>query len=334
MKRKPLIIGAIFLAIGLTAFLSGPVPPDPTYTFKLPEVSENLYRLESKIEASESSHKLRENNHARIIWHHETKTKTEYSIVYLHGFAGSFMDGYPLNKNIADSLGANLYLTRMAGHGKKPAYALENFTAENAWQSAKKALAIGEQIGEKVILMSTSTGGTLSLFLAAHYPDRVAGLINISPNIKDDQFGAFLLNTPWGMEIAHLVSLGEHKKIEHESNIASQYWDTIYPAEALVNLQVLVNSTMTESTFKNVKCPVLTMFYYEDFWDEDEHVEVSVYDEKHKLLGTPEEEVDLVALDEPKTHFIGSAIKSEDYKTAQNPAITFIREHIMENQEQ
>jgi esterase/lipase len=315
-------------AVLVVAFLSGPVPPDPKYNYRLPHLPSNLEELEAHIQNREASLPLRKDAHARILWHEGRKQKTEISIVYLHGFSGTYRDGYPLNVNLAEALNANIYLSRWAGHGMKPNHALENFTPENAWESAQEALAIGERIGEKVVILSTSTGGTLALHLAAHYPNKVAGLVNISPNIKDDQFGAFLLNTPWGGEIAHLVSFGQHRKIKHESDLARHYWDTIYPAEALVNLQVLVNSTMTDSTFMKIHCPVLTLYYHENFLKEDEHVEVSIYEKKHQLLGSPEQEVKLIPLEKPKSHFIGSDIKSKDYQTAQNIALEFIREHI------
>ena len=208
---------------------------------------------------------MRADNQARIRWQGSSPHVTEYSFVYLHGFAGSYRDGYPLNVNVADAFGANLFLARWAGHGLLPSDALRGFYAEAAWRSAKEALAIGRRIGRKVIILSTSTGGTLAMKLAATYPDSVFALVNISPNVRDEQFGASLLNTPWGHEIAHAISLGKHRHISHSEPLAAQYWDTIYPAEDLVNLQVLVETTMNEETFTNITCPVLTVYYHKSF---------------------------------------------------------------------
>lgn len=285
-----------------------------------------LEALEDQIHRQEDSLPLRKDNRARIIWQDSIPGVTEYSFVYLHGFAGSYRDGYPVNVQVADTFGANIYLARWAGHGLKPPASLNTFTPENAWKSAKEALAIGHRIGRKVILMSTSTGGTLALKLAAVYPDSVYALINISPNIKDDQKAAFLLNSPWGWELAHLVSLGDNRKISHEKEIADQYWDTIYPAEALVNLQVLLNSTMKQETFQQVKAPVLILYYQKNFLEEDERVEVSLYPKVLAALGTPDSLKTLQALDRPGTHFLASDIKSKDYQTAQAEIIAFCRE--------
>ncbi len=285
-----------------------------------------MEQLENYIVKREKQLPLREDNQARILWQQQEKEVTEFSIVYLHGFGGSYRDGYPVNVKIADTLGANLYLSRWAGHGMMPGEALENFSAEAAWSSAKKALAVGEIIGKKVIIMSTSTGGTLAFKLAATYPDKVHTLINLSPYIEDDTDGSFLLNSRWGYELAHVVSFGDHMKTEHEKEIAAQYFDTIYPTEALVDLQILLGSIITKETFQEVNCPVLTLYYYENFLEEDDHVEVEVYPEVHALLSTPDSLKQLVRLVKPKNHFLGSDIKSENTEVVVKEIVEFLRE--------
>ena len=327
MKKRVWIPLVIFVVLLIT-YLVGPVPNDPTYSSAWPDVPSALSALQEHVEQTEARQPIREDNQARIRWYGDSLQVTEYSFVYLHGFAGSYRDGYPLNVNVADTFGANIYLARWATHGLKPPASLNDFTPEMAWQSAKEALAIGRRIGRKVIIISTSTGGTLALKLAATYPDSVFALVNLSPNIRDDQFGAFLLNSPWGYELAHVVSLGEHREIEHEQEIATQYWDTIYPAEALVNLQVLVESTMHTEIFKKVQCPVLTLYYHKSFMEEDEHVAIERYPEVYEALATPDSLLKLIALDKPGTHFIGSDIKSQDYQTAQQKVIEFCEQQL------
>ncbi len=271
---------------------------------------------------------LRRDNEARIIWQNKVPAKTEYSIVYLHGFAGSYRDGYPVNKQVADTLGANIFLARWAGHGLKPDAALQDFSPDAAWESAKEALAIGKKIGKKVIIMSTSTGGTLALKLAATYPDSVYALINISPNIEDDFDGAFLLNSHWGYELAEMVSFGDRHRIEPENEITAQYFDTVYPSRALVDLQVLLATSMNGETFKKVKSPVLTLFYYENFLKEDDHVEVEIYPGVHEQFSTPDSLKKLVRLEKPKNHFMGSDLKSENTEVVLQAIVRFLREDL------
>ena len=95
------------------------------------------------------------------------KNKTAYSIVYLHGFSASQAEGDPVHKNIAAMFGCNLYLSRLAEHGIDTTEPMMNLTADKNWESAKQALAIGKQLGNKVILMGTSTGGTNALQLGS-----------------------------------------------------------------------------------------------------------------------------------------------------------------------
>ena len=315
----------IILIIGLIiTYFSGPIPDKPDYATELPELPSDLIDLENYINKIEDSLPVRSDNQARIVWQDEP-VKTEYSIVYLHGFAGSYRDGYPVNKNIADSLKANIYYARWAGHGLIPPASLNNFDGENAWKSAKEALTIGNRIGDKVIIMSTSTGGTLALKLAATYPDKIHALVNLSPNMEDDQPGTFVLNSPWGYEIANLISFGKNKKIEHEQEIARNYWDTIYPSRSLVDLQVLVETTMLPETFKKINIPVLTLYYHKNFIEEDQHVEISTYEDAYKLISTPDSLKVLKALETPGTHFIGSDIKSKDIVSVEEEIIKFLK---------
>lgn len=326
--KKRVWILLLVLSVLIVTYFVGPVPTDASYSLFWPSLPASLPALEDYVRQTEAQFPVRADNQARIRWQGSSPEKTKYSFVYLHGFAGSYRDGYPLNVNVADAFGANLFLARWAGHGLAPTDALRGFYAEAAWRSAKEALAIGRRIGRRVIILSTSTGGTLAMKLAATYPDSVFALINISPNVQDNQFGASLLNTPWGHEIAHAVSLGRHRRISHPEPMAAQYWDTIYPAEDLVNLQVLVETTMVEETFANITCPVLTLYYHKSFWEEDERVEIDVYPWMHETLGTPDSLQALVALSEPGTHFIGSSIKSKDYLTAQREIIDFCQRRL------
>ena len=176
------ILFAAFVLM-FVAYIVGPHPSKPKYNSELPSVPSTAIALQQYISTKESAHKIKLNNEARIVWANDSlKQKTEYSIVYLHGFSASQEEGNPVHRNIAKQFGCNLYLSRLAEHGIDTTDALINFTPDKLWESAKEAYAIGKQLGNKVILMGTSTGGTEALQLAAAYPD-VAGIILLSPNI-------------------------------------------------------------------------------------------------------------------------------------------------------
>ena len=324
MKKRYWIPAVVLLALVVVYFL-GPPPPEPVFVKSMPEVPA-LAGLDRYVADKEVQWNLRRDNEARIVWANGGRRQTEYAFVYLHGFAGSYRDGYPFNVQLADTFNANIYLARYAGHGMVPPDNMVTFSPEAAWEDAKEALVIGEKLGRKVILLSTSTGGTLAALLAAQFPNRVHGVINIGPNFQDDIPGTWMLNSNWGYELSHLVSTGDWREVSHKDPRANQYWDTMYVAEALMELQVLVSAATEDSLLQRITAPVLTMYYFDDDWNEDERVEVSVYPDIHAQFSTPDGKVILQPLPTPKTHFCGSDIMSEDVEITLRTAVSFCRE--------
>src|SRR5258706_9056693 len=204
MKRKLVFITfPIIVLVGI--YFLGPEPARPKFDPAMPAVPQSPDELEKYVSHQESKHKLKPENEARIVWSDSTKKKTEYSVVYLHGFSASQEEGNPVHRDFARKFGCNLYLARMTDHGIDTVDQLLYFTPDRWWASSKEALAIGKAIGEKVIIMSTSTGGTMALLLAAEFPGGGFTLINMSPNIAINDPNAGLLNNPWGVPIARRV---------------------------------------------------------------------------------------------------------------------------------
>src|SRR5688572_7390093 len=190
MKKKWLFI--VIPIVLVIVYFSGPSPSTPTFDKAVPVVPTEPVALEEYISQQESKHKLKPGNEAQIVWADSAKAKTEYAVVYLHGFSASQMEGDPIHRRFAKEFGCNLFLARLSDHGVDTTEMLLQFTADRFWESAKEALAIGKAIGDKVILVSTSTGGTVALMLAAEYPEAVHALINLSPNIALKDPAAFL----------------------------------------------------------------------------------------------------------------------------------------------
>src|SRR5438128_1495503 len=143
-----LVVIIIFLFI---IYLLGPSPATPVYATTMPAVPAAPADLEAYIKNNETQHKLKKDNEARIVWANDSlKQKTEYAIVYLHGFSASQEEGEPMHRTIAKEFGCNLYLSRLAEHGVDTTEPMMNLTADEYWESAKQALAIGKQLGNKV----------------------------------------------------------------------------------------------------------------------------------------------------------------------------------------
>jgi pimeloyl-ACP methyl ester carboxylesterase len=322
-KRIIYFTSPIFIIVAI--YFLGPTPNKPKFVNALPSVPQQPSELAYFISKNEQMHKVKPNNEARIIWADSTKRKTPYSVVYLHGFSASQEEGAPIHAEFAKSFGCNLYLARLADHGIDTTEQLLNYTPDRLWESTQQALAIGKAIGEKVIVMSTSTGGTVALMLAAEYPDDVFALINMSPNIAINDPNAWLLNNPWGLQIARLVIGGNYRTFPKDS-LKDAYWNNPYRLEAVVQLEELVETTMTPKTFGKVKCPVLTLYYYKNEKEQDPTVKVSAMIEMNNQLATPEALKRMVAIPDAGGHILGSHVVSKDLITVRNEMEKFASE--------
>lgn len=315
----------LILLVLIIVYLLGPKPSKPNYSNQLPAIPAEPAALEGFIKNQEGKHRLKPDNEARIIWMNDSlKQRTDYAVVYLHGFSASQEEGDPVHYEFAQQFGCNLYLSRLDAHGVDTTDPLASFTAQGIWETAKEAYAIGKQLGKKVILLSTSTGGTLALKLAAEYPD-IAGLILLSPNIAINDPNAWLLNNPWGLQIAHLVT-GKHRKVDDTTAIYAQYWNNWYSTKSLVQLEELLESTMKESTFRKVTQPTLLLYYYKDEDHQDDVVKVTAMKRMFNQLGTPENLKRQVAIPNAGNHVIGSYIKSKDLESVMRECEKFGRE--------
>jgi esterase/lipase len=304
----------------------------PKFSKDLPVVPSEPVALEKYIHDREVLHKLKPDNEARILWLNDSlKQPTEYVVVYIHGFSASQEEGDPVHYTFAKEFGCNLFLNRLEDHGVDTTEPLLNVTADKLWNSAKEAYAIGKQLGKKIILMSTSTGGTLALKLAEEYPD-IAGLILLSPNIAINDSKAWVLNNHWGLQIAKLIK-GNYIHSEDTTQLDSQYWNTKYRIESTVQLEELIETTMKESTFKKIIQPVLLLYYYKDDDHQDPVVKVSAMKRMFMQLGTPENLKRQVAIPNAGRHVIGSYIRSKDIKTVEDEcekfAIEILKLHIV-----
>ena len=315
-----------FFALFVIYFL-GPKPPKPVLSEVLPNVA-SINTLDAYITAMETPYKIKPNNEAKIIWADSSKTQTDYAIVYLHGFSASQMEGDPVHQNIAKQFNCNLYLARLAEHGIDTTEDLVNLTADQYWESAKLAFAIGKQIGKKVILMSTSTGGTLALQLAATYPE-IAGLILYSPNIEVFNPAAPLLDNPWGLQIGRAVLKSNYVDIKYKDSAYPKYWNTHYRIEAVVALQNLLEATMTETTFKKIHQPTLALYYYKDEANQDNVVKVSAIQKMMQQIATPSNLKMEMAMPNTGNHVIASPIVSKDIVSVEQATAKFMKEVII-----
>ena len=195
----------------------------------------------------------------KIIWVDSTKQKTPLSIVYLHGFSATRQETAPLSDSLARRWGANLYYARLAGHGRGDD-AMGEPTVDDWFADTAEAIEIGRRIGERVVVIGTSTGGTLATWLAAQdeHEESLAGVVLISPNYWPRATGVGLLLWPYGALIGKAVQ-GEYVEWEPQNEGHGTYWTNRYPVSAAVEMMRLV-SYVNDIDLNTVDVPVLVIY--------------------------------------------------------------------------
>jgi len=195
----------------------------------------------------------------QVIWAGEANVKTPLSIIYLHGFTASSKEIRPVPDWVAAALGANLYFTRFTGHGRQPS-AMAGATVGRWMDDVGEAIKIGKQIGETVIIVATSTGGTLAAAAALDKAamENIGGIIFVSPNFAINSRAANLLTWPFARQWVPLV-IGTEQKGNPRNDLHARYWMMTYPTTALMPMAAIVAAVDRES-YDDVDIPAL--FYY------------------------------------------------------------------------
>jgi alpha-beta hydrolase superfamily lysophospholipase len=106
---------------------------------------------------------------------------TAFSALVIHGLHDSSKAMTDLAQVVADHSG-NTLLSRMRGHFEADQSVLKRTVRWQAWLAdAETDLALAQKLGGKVVLMGHSTGALLLTWLPIRNPNRVAGLVLLSP---------------------------------------------------------------------------------------------------------------------------------------------------------
>ena len=170
--------------------------------------------------------------------------------------------------------------------------------------------------------MSTSTGSTLSIYLAANDP-KVYTLVMMAPNIELADPTSHMINNPWGKQLIRTVVGSDYRSWE-ASKEAQQYWTTKNRIEGLIALRELMDRTMTEETFKKINIPVRILAYYKNEEEQDQTVSVPMMETFLEKISTPESQKSLVKFANAGTHPLGSKYMNENWKDVEDSIDEFL----------
>ena len=194
-----------------------------------------------------------------VIWAEKRGKKTKFSIIFLHGFSASKFELYPFPNAIALGLNANIYNARLSGHGCG-GEALGQVKVKDWVFDLSEALEIGRKIGEEIIIIGSSTGGTLAAVAASE--KNVSGIIFVSPNFKVRHrfFQIFILGFA---RFWISILLGKSREFKPISKEHAIYWTTRYPIVAIITMAALVKKVVSQN-FHQKNCPALFIVSEED----------------------------------------------------------------------
>lgn len=325
MKKRYMIPLFVIFILAII-YWAGPRLEQTELNTALPVIPVSIDSIEQYVRVKEAAYPVKKDNEGIILWGDSVHQPTEYVLLYLHGFTASRFEGYPVTHDFVREFKVNAYLPRLAAHGLMVDDPLLDMTPANLYNSAKEALMIAHQLGQKVVVMGTSTGCTLALMLAADYPQLVDGLILYSPNIQIKNPLAPLLSGPWGIQITRAVHGGNYAvSADSADSEECKYWYCRYRVEAQIYLQQLLDMRMNREEFGKVHQPVFLGYYYRDARHQDQTIEVKAALRMFDQLGTPADKKIKVDFPEAGAHVIACELTSKAVPEVEEQTFRFAR---------
>lgn len=208
--------------------------------------------------------------------------------LYIHGFGATRGEGEAVMDEIARARGANLYYLRLPGHGTT----LEDHARTEASEYldvVTEALGLMPSLGERVVVVGTSTGGLLATWLAGTYPEAVDAVVVASPLYAfGDPVATPLLTMRGGPALAKLA-MGEVRDTRWEHPDKREGYDERWllqqSYDALVPLEQVRRHGTRPGVLAAVRAPVLGLVHYASEAEQDEVISVPVVREAFAAFG-------------------------------------------------
>lgn len=253
----------IILTVIVALFIFAPRPildPAPPATQVPAELT--AADAESWLAQAEMDHgHVIEGAEASIVWA-DKPARTPLVFLYIHGFSATRQETAPVTERVAAHFGANTLYARLAGHGLSRN--AMNASAEDWLQSMVDIWEIAHRIGDRVVVLATSTGAPLTTWMLEHVADPkiIHSLIFISPNFQIRHSLDFLLTWPLAERWVPRLLGGEHSW-EPESELADRYWTSRYSILAIIEMQKVVDWAANVRTLRG-GIPLATLYMEDD----------------------------------------------------------------------
>ena len=263
--NKPLTLwlGAIAVIV-LAAAVADSWHTAPAGSSQLPPAASTLAQIEQRLQTEETHiTDIRPGLEKSIIWADQPQKRTAFSIVYIHGFSASKEELRPVPDKVAASLGANIFFTRLTGHART-ADAMRDASLDAWMQDLAEAFAVGTTIGDKVIVISCSTGGTIVAEGVARgmFSEKLFSTVFVSPNFGVQDKMAPLLTWPLARFWAPLIG-GEMQNSQPRNARHARYWTTSYPTISLIPMMQLIKA-IKNANMAHSDLPALFYFSPDD----------------------------------------------------------------------
>lgn len=216
----------------------------------------------------------------------------------------------------------------MAEHGIETQYPLLNLTEEKLLESARFAIEIGKKLGEKVILMGTSTGASLALYLASQreYQKHISSLILYSPLIRFYGMSNKLLTNAMGRKALRIIPGNKYLITSKNSTYAEdEIWNKSYAMAGAIALGSFVEHYMNASLFKKVKHPAFIGYYYKNKHNQDKVVSIKAIKKMISNLGSRTEFLKIANFPDAQNHVICSSLLSKSVNDVIGNTLEFLK---------
>ena len=193
--------------------------------------------------------------------------KTDYCFLYLHGFSATWEETAPVTSKLAETRKANVLQGRLKGHGQGSDGMLTE--SEHWCQSVLDQFDIASRIGDKVIIVATSTGATLTAWLLDYLienkpllAEKIHACLFMSPNFRIRNPFGFLLTWPWSPHWVRFV-VGKEHAWEAESEAQARVWTNSYSSRAVIEMQKVVDYAK-KIDYSALSTPVAIMYMVND----------------------------------------------------------------------